>query len=518
MVDHDQSGRLAELTIALSLATDLGTGQPMEHGLRTCWLSMRTAEALGLDEETRSCVYYVALLRFLGCTSDASDTAALAGGDDIAFNAAMAPMLMAQPGEAMRYFVRHLAEDRPWHRRLGRVASALTDPAAGRRSLAGHCEVAARLGSRLGLGEAACHALAHAYERWDGKGSPSGLAGGDIPIATRVVSVARDAELWARQAGWPAAIGVLNGRRGRAYDPQVIDVLTADAECWLAEIDDADLCEAVLDAEPGSARSIAPGGLDDALAAVADFADLQSVFLRGHSTGVADLAAAAASAAGLSAEDATRVGRAALVHDVGRVGVPSGIWDRPGPLSSEQWERVRLHPYLTERVLQRCAPFAPFADIACRHHERGDRSGYHRGASGDDLALGARLLAAADAFHAMTEDRPHRPALTPAAAATELLADLDRGRLGRVEVDAVLAAAGQATRPPNVPRPACLTEREVEVLRLVARGHANKQIAAKLGISAKTVGHHVEHIYTKANVSTRAGATLFAMEHGLLAR
>ena len=154
MVDDGvRSGRLAELTIALSLATDLGLGQPMEQGLRTCWLSLAASEQLGLDAATRSAVYYVALLRFVGCTSDASETAVLAGGDDIAFLRTMAPMAMAQAGEGMRYFVVHLAEDLPLHRRVGRVVRALTDPGWERRSLSGHCEVASRLAARLGLAE-----------------------------------------------------------------------------------------------------------------------------------------------------------------------------------------------------------------------------------------------------------------------------------------------------------------------------------------------------------------------------
>ena len=214
------------------------------------------------------------------------------------------------------------------------------------------------------------------------------------------------------------------------------------------------------------------------------------------------------------------VGRAALVHDVGRVGVPNGIWDRPGPLSAEQWERVRLHPYLTERVLRRCTLFTSFAEVAAGHHERVDGSGYHRGLVGGQFDLSARLLAAADAYHAMTEDRPHRPPLAPAAAATQLLDDAAAGRFGRTEVDAVLDAAGQpvpaAGRAPSSQAAAGLTDREVEVLRLIARGRANKQVATALGISPKTVGHHIEHIYAKAGVTTRAGATLFAMEHGLL--
>ena len=515
MTDQVGAGRLAELTIALSLATDLGTGQPMEHGLRTCWLSLAASEELGLDAATRSCLYYVALLRFVGCTSDASETAVLAGGDDLAFNAVMAPMLLARSGESMRYFVRHLAEDLPLRRRMGRVARAMADPGMQRHSLSGHCEVAARLAVRLGLADAVCEALAHAYERWDGNGYPDGLAGEEVPMAIRVVAVARDVELWARRAGWPAARDVLVHRSGHGYDPAVVDAFVAHGERWLAEVGD-DPCAAVFDAEPAPVLTVEPDGLDGALAAVADFADLKSPFFRGHSTGVADLAVAAASAAGLSAAETTTLGRAALVHDVGRVGVPSGIWDRPGPLSAEQWERVRLHPYLSERVLNRCGLLAPFADVVALHHERADGSGYHRGASGGQLALGARLLAAADAYHAMTEDRPHRSALAPSDAASQLLEAVDAGRFAPAEVDAVLDAAGQATRPARVARPGGLTEREVDVLRLIARGRANKEVAATLGISPKTVGHHIEHIYAKAGVTTRAGATLFAMEHGLM--
>jgi HD-GYP domain-containing protein (c-di-GMP phosphodiesterase class II) len=283
----------------------------------------------------------------------------------------------------------------------------------------------------------------------------------------------------------------------------------------MAELDD-DQYAAVMGAEPAPAVTIDHGQLDIALRAVADFADIKSPYLRGHSTGVAELASTAATAAGLSDDIAATVRRAALVHDIGRVGVSNEIWDHPGPLSTDQWERVRLHPYLTERVLRRCSLLEPYADLAGRHHERADGSGYHRGSSGDGLTLAARVLAAADAFHAMTEPRPHRAALDASAAASELAGQVERGVLTSREVDAVLAAAGQDPGPRNVERPAGLTEREVDVLRLIARGHSNKQVGATLGISPKTVGHHVEHIYAKAGVTTRAGATLFAMENDLL--
>jgi HD-GYP domain-containing protein (c-di-GMP phosphodiesterase class II) len=504
---------MAEVSIALSLATDLGTGQPLDHALRTCSLSLAMAEALALDDVTRSDVFYVALLRFLGCTSDASDVAVIAGGDDVTFNATMAPALMASAGEGMRYFVRHLAEDLPAARRAGRVVKALTDPGWAKRSSAGHCDVAAQLARRLGLNDRVCDALAHAFERWDGKGHPDGQAGQEVPVTVRVVAAARDAELFCRHFGWPAAVDVLTRRRGRGYDPTVVDVLIGDGERWLAGLGD-DLCAAVLDAEPAPVQTTTD--LDAALRAMADFADLKSPWFRSHSPGVAQLAAAAGAAAGLSSDLALRVGRAALVHDVGQVGVPAGIWNHPGPLNAEQWERVRLHPYLSERVLRRCELLAPFADLAAGHHERSDGSGYHRGiADRDHLTTG--LLAAADAYHAMLEDRPYRPSLDRGAAAAELRSDAGRGRYSHVAVDAVLAAVGETGQTARSHNPAGLTDREVEVLRLIARGRVNKQVAAALGISPKTVGRHVEHIYAKAGVRTRAGATLFAMEHGLLA-
>jgi HD-GYP domain-containing protein (c-di-GMP phosphodiesterase class II) len=510
-----ETGRLAELTIALSLATDLGTGQPLEHGLRTCLLSLAAAEALDLDLETRSCIYHVALLRFVGCTSDASEFAALVG-DDVLMNGLLAPVFHAEPGERNRFFLRHLGEDLPLHRRVGRVARALADPGGDRRSLSAHCEVASRLASRLGMSAKVCDALAHAYERWDGKGYPDGQAGDEVPVAIRVVSVARDVEVWCRQ-GWATTVDVLRGRRARAYDPSVVDSFLDGGETWLAGIGD-DPCAQVLEAEPGPVLTFGANELDGALGAVADFTDLKSPWFRGHSTRVADLAGAAARAAGLSEEDATTVRRAGLVHDVGRVGVPGAIWDRAGPLRAEQWERVWLHPYLSERVLGRCPLLAPFAEIAGRHHERADASGYHRGLHGNQIGVAARVLGAADVYSALGEERPHRPARPPSEAVSALRGEVDAGRLGRMEVDAVLAAAGQAARPRRLAWPAGLTDREVEVLRLIARGQPNKAVASALGISTKTVGRHVEHIYAKAGVTTRAGATLFAMEQGLLDR
>ena len=255
--------------------------------------------------------------------------------------------------------------------------------------------------------------------------------------------------------------------------------------------------------------------LDRALAAVGNFADLISPYLAGHSAGVAEVAVGAARRCGIDPAGTTTLRRAALVHDVGRVAIGARVWQKPTPLNADESEEVRLHAYHTERVLSRSPFLSALAPLAAAHHERLDGSGYHRGASGAELTLPARLLAAADAYHAMGEPRPHRPALTPEQAAQELCEEAEAGRLDADAVTAVIEAAGQ--RAPRIERPAGLTEREVEVIAMLARGLQTKQVARALGISAKTADRHVQNAYRKIGVSTRAAATLFAMEHGLVA-
>ena len=497
------SVRLAEVVGSLSLATDLGTGQPMEHALRTCWLSLSTAEALGAGSAELSTVYYVALLRFLGCTADASETAASVGGDEIAYNASMGPMLMAGSGEQLAHFVRHSRRGPAARPPVAAIARSVADPAAGARSLAAHCEVAARLARRLGLPSDVTDALAHAYERWDGKGSPSGLAGDEVPFAIRVVAVARDVELWSRR-GRPGgghhhaaatAGSCLRPCRGRR---------AAGADALSARRDGRPRpLEHVLAAEPGPARVIQPDGLDAALEAVADFGDLRSRWFRGHSRAVSALASAAAEVQGLAATDVAVVGRAGLVHDLGAVGVPAGIWDSPRALSSSEWERVRLHPYLTERILARCGGLADVAATAAAHHERADGRGYPKGVA---PSMPAQLLAAADVYTALREDRPHRAALTEGEARRLLVEEADTGRLDLRAVDAVLAAAGHRVPPPSVARPAGLTEREVDVLRLAARGYTNR--ASPPGSASRPRrSDTTSSTSTPRPASRRAGAT-----------
>ncbi|MGH2700031.1 MAG: HD domain-containing phosphohydrolase [Actinomycetota bacterium] len=508
--------RLAEPLAAVSLATDLGSGQPMGHALRTCYLAMGFARELGESVQDLSDTYYVSLLRFLGCTSEASADAAMNAGDDIALLGGLAPSFMGGPSEAIAWMLRHLAEGRPISTRARALVGAFTDPKGAERSIRAHCEVGQMLARRIGLGDSVQRALECAYERWDGKGLPNGIAGEEIPASCRIAIVARDFDLLNRVWGPEPATEILGKRKGRAYEPRVLEAALLHGPRLSAEIEDGSLWDAVLEAEPGPPLTIDDARIDNVLTAFAHFADLKSPFLHGHSIGVAELAERAAEMSGGSEVDPKLLRRAGLVHDLGRVAVPSGIWNKEGPLADEEWERVRLHPYYTERILVRCSPLAELAEVASSHHERMDGSGYHRGTKAPSLSAASRLLATADAFRAMIEQRPYRSALSQSRAAEELNRASKEGWLEVSCARAVLDAAGEPGKPRRSAWPAGLTDREVEVLRFLASGLSNKEIARRLTLSPKTVGHHVEHIYAKLGVSTRAGATLFAMQQGLV--
>ncbi|HYI15346.1 MAG TPA: HD domain-containing phosphohydrolase [Thermomicrobiales bacterium] len=516
-VGNQQRLRMAELIATLSLATDLGMGQPMEQALRTCLLSMSLGQQMGLPDDTLADTYYLALLRFVGCTADAHEQSISAGGDEITYYAGLAPVVMGEPSEILGYHLRHFAADHPPLTRMRLLGAAL---AAGTRdatrTIAVHCEVARMLAERMGLRPAIAEGVGHVFERWDGKGLPGTLAGDAIPMAVRVVVVARDVDLFNRAGGWDFVTERLRRRRGRAYDPALVDAVLADGADWVAGIADGPTWESVLAAEPGNPITVAEARLETVLNVFADVADIKSPFTIGHSRGVAELAGQAARIRGLGEPEAIVLRRAALVHDLGRVAVPNGVWERPGPLTTADWERVRLHAYYSERMLSRMAPLQRLAVLAGAHHERLDGSGYHRGSPAAHLAPGQRILAAADSYQAMTQQRPHRAALTPPDAAAELRREVASGRLDRDAVDAVLEAAGFARVPSRRSWPAGLTDREVDVLRLICRGFSNRQIAAELSISPKTVGRHVENLYNKIGVSSRAAAALFAIQHGLL--
>lgn len=506
--------RLLELLASISLATDLGTGQPTGHCLQTCTIATVLAREMGCDDDEVRTVQQATLLRFLGCTSDSAETAAMNGGDEFAFNSSMAPVVMGSTAEGIGRMLRTVGAGHPPLRRALLVLEALADPANGPSRLSVHCEVATMLADRMGLSQPVLDALAHGYERWDGKGFPDGLMGVASPLAVRIFVVARDVVL-AHQLGQDPLVW-LRRRQGRAYDPDVVDVCASIAREFLAELDGTDEWDAVLAVEPDPPAVVLRHDLDAFLLAVADFVDLKSPWTRGHSRRVAEFAEQGGRCSGLDEEECIALRQAGLLHDIGRVGVDNGIWDKAGPLTRGEWERVRLHTYLTGRILDRCGPLAGLVDLAACHHERLDGSGYHRRLAAEALPTAHRILSAADAFVALTADRPHRPAHEPDRAAAILQSEVGEHFDGAA-VGCVLTAAGQRTTPPRRTWPAGLSDREVDVLRLIARGHTNKAVAEQLYISPKTVGRHVENLYRKIDVSSRAAAALFAMEHDLLA-
>jgi HD-GYP domain-containing protein (c-di-GMP phosphodiesterase class II) len=506
--------RLAELVAALSLGVDLGFGQPMEHMLRQCLIALRLAERIGLDEHRRAGVYYTALLVGVGCHTDAHEQAKWFG-DDIALKSGK----YDHEFHSLRGAASGIRRLGSGHAGSHRFRVALEFALAGHREVADminhHSAMTRTLGEQLGLPDEVLDALGAAYETWDGRGWPGDLKGDAVPLAARLAQLAEFVEVAYRAGGVEAAKSVARERADKQFDPELAELMCSDGEMILAGLDAVETWDAVIEAEPALAVLLSWDRFDAALLAIANFVDLKSPYSLGHSHAVADLAAAAGAQLGLSDAEVRTLRRAGLVHDFGRLGVSNAIWDKKGPLGVGEWERVRLHPYLTERMLQQSAVLGPLGAIAVQHRERLDGSGYPRGLGGVAVSRPARILGAADAYQAMREPRPHRPERSAGEAAAELRADVKAGRLDADAVEAVLGAAGHRVSRRRE-GPAGLTAREVEVLRLLARGLSNKEIGKLLVISPKTAGNHIEHIYSKIDASTRAKASLFAMQHGLL--
>jgi HD-GYP domain-containing protein (c-di-GMP phosphodiesterase class II) len=513
---RDSQGRvtLAELVATLSLASDLGMGRPMERVLRQTVLAMRLGAAAGMDEATCASAYYTSLLTWVGCAVETSEVAALFG-DELEFYADTRDGDFG--GVALAVFVaRHLGRGGPGFRRAGMVGKFLAT--AGRsvqQVMQAHCREASDLAEQLELGPAVCEPLLQAYERWDGRGVPGSAGADGLAPAIRLVHLADSIEAFHYAGGAEAALRVARERRGTQFDPDLVDCFCAKHPKILHELDGISAWEEVIALDPQLGAALSDDQLERALAAIADFSDLKSPLRLGHSRVVAQLAARAGPMLGLSAGDVVMLRRAALVHDIGMIGVPSSVWDEPGEWSLSQRERARTHPYLTARMLARTPLLAQVGHCASLHHERLDGSGYPSGLRGDAISLPARILAAADVYSALRQPRPHRSALEAGDAERTMRDEVRAGRLDGDAVQAVLEAGGHRVRR-RAGLPAGLTAREVDVLVRLGQGRSNPEIAAELHVSRKTVSSHLEHIYAKLGVKTRTEAALFAMRHGLI--
>jgi HD-GYP domain-containing protein (c-di-GMP phosphodiesterase class II) len=514
--DEAQSLRLAELLAALSLATDLAMNFPPETALRTCLLAVNIARDLGLSDEQVSDVFYTALLRHIGCTAFSHEEGEVVG-DDNQLRGGFTGVDTRSPSELAAGMWRSAETTSGPIRRvrtLTTVALEFSLHGTG-QILTAHCGASRQLAGRLGMSPAVVQALDHIFERWDGRGH-LGLSGDAISLAARITHFAHTVVLMRWRAGLAAARSMVRRRAGGEFDPSLAEVFLVRGQDLLEPIAAESVWESVLEIEPTSRPWLPASRLDSIIEAFALFGDMKSAYFLGHSLAVARLAEATGRAIQLDDEEVVSLRRAALLHGLGRLAVASGIWGKSGRLNSAEWERVRLYPYHTERIVHRASALRPLAILAGSAQERLDGSGYHRGLPAAVLSGPTRVLAAAAAYQAMMEERPHRPALGREAAARELASEVSAGRLDREAADCVLEVAGHPRPRAARAWPAGLTDREVEVLRLVALARPNKTIARELVISEETVRNHVRHIYEKIDVQSRAGAALFAMEHDLI--
>jgi HD-GYP domain-containing protein (c-di-GMP phosphodiesterase class II) len=512
--------RLGELVAALALAQDNAFGQPLESQLRSCLLATWMCEAAGFEDELRETVYWVALLRYVGCTGHAHEVATVFG-DEIAIRAATLVHDAANPAEVMKDVMAYATAGRSPEEQ-DEIVRMIQETARewAVYNFSSGCEVADMLVERLDFGPSVREALRFTFERWNGNGYPDHAQGDAIPLAMRIVHVSHDMEAIGRLFSPEHALDAARDRRDRTYDPELADLFVANGQGWFERLSEIEPWDAVLALEPEPHRMLAGAELDDALSVVADFIDLKSPYMGGHSRRCAELAGGAARVLGIADQEVTELRRAALVHDFGTTVVPNSIWDKPGPLTRTEFDRVELHPMLTEQMLRRSPGLAVLSHAASGHHEKCDGSGYHKRVRADADDLGACVLAATEVYVGLTAERADRPPFSPADAAAELRRLESLGALEPRASRAVLLAAGHGEPPANAgtrPRnPGGLTRREVDVLRLAARGHTTREIADRLSISPKTADHHIQHIYGKIGVSTRAAAALWAMQNAVV--
>jgi HD-GYP domain-containing protein (c-di-GMP phosphodiesterase class II) len=509
------AARLADPLAGLSRLGDLGFGLPIGSALRSCVLATRLAGSLDLSADETRTTYYTALLHHVGCVGFASETARLFG-DEIATNTAAGRTDTSSAADLFTTFLPTLTRGRPPRERLRLAAAALTKGGKwGDDFTTAACEVGRHSARRLQLPEQVQESVAHVFDAWSGDRRSGSLARDDIPLGARIARLTGVAVLFEFMGGSELARQAVRTRAGGMLDPALAAIFEDRVPTWLAELADVDVRELALALEPSPQVTVTD--LRVVAEIFADLADLKSPIFVGHSRAVAALAAGAADRLRLPAETRTDLELAGLLHDVGRVAVSTRIWEHAGHLGIDDWEQLRLHPYHSERIVDGSDQLARLSDLVGRHHERLDGSGYHRGCSAAELSTAARVLAAADGYQTSIEHRPHRTAATRQQAKERLLARVAQGALDESAARAVLASAGHPVQVRPDP-PADLSAREVEVLGLVARGCSNPEIAARLVISRRTAEHHVQHIYAKIGVSSRAAATLFAVEHHLLQR
>jgi putative nucleotidyltransferase with HDIG domain len=418
--------RMSDLISALSLALDLTEGQPMGHSVKACVLGMRIADILDLPLEERSNLYYALLLKDAGCSSNAARMYEIFGGDErVAKKEVKITDWSRLTMDGLDYLSRNVM---PGKSRLERVL-AIANIAIRRKEQSEElfqlrCERGGQIARKIGFSEATTEAIYNLDEHWDGNGFPHGRKGAEIPLLSRIMNLCQTLEVFATVSGPHDAFQVIEDRSGAWFDPEIVAScrrLENDAALWEL-IEGPNVRQHVIELEPLSLFAYADDAkLDGVCEAFADVIDVKTPYTNQHSRQVTHYALAIGKRIGLSDADLTIVRRAALLHDIGKLSVPNKILDKPGKLTAEEWETVRLHPYYTQRILERISGFNHLAFIASTHHEKLDGSGYYRNLRATQLPASSRAIALADIYDALTAKRPYRDAM-PAEKALSIMA------------------------------------------------------------------------------------------------
>ncbi len=440
--------RLAEVISALTYALDLTEGQRPGHTLRTTLIAMRLGRELGLDPETMNALYYATLLKDAGCSSNAARMAALFGSDD---QSVKREMRLVDWNDRWRLAMRTARNCGVGRNPIARIQHFLRiagTPQMTREIIQARCERGAQIAVALGFPGRTSEAIAHVDEHWCGLGHPVGLSGEQIPPLSRVLLLTQTIEAYWMEDGVNGALDMAKARRGRWFDPRMVDIVLTwrrDTPWWQTLADFESLDDAVVAMEPGGSPMLATDERLDAISyAFAAVIDAKTPFTYRHSTNVARFAVSIATTMGVDAALARDILRAGLLHDIGKLGVSNRILDKPGRLTDEERAEVKKHPLWTLQILERVQAFEHFAESAARHHERIDGRGYPWSLAGEDLDFTARVLATSDVYEALTADRPYRDGM-PIPKVLDIMA-ADRGTAFDEQVFDVTAGLAESGR------------------------------------------------------------------------
>lgn len=421
--------RLSEILGALSHALDLTEGQPQGHCVRATWIGMHVGRALGLAPPDLWNLYYTVMMKDLGCSSNAARICELYLSDDIGFKRDFKAVNDSLPS-VLGFVFSHTGMKAGLSDRLRAILNIMQN---GGRIVDGlietRCQRGAAIAASLRLPQAVCDGIHSLDEHWNGGGRPDHLAGNAIPVPSRVALLAQVVDVFHRSTGRDAAMAEAHKRCGSWFDPAIVAGFErAAAEPGFWEVLESDgLDAAVFDMEPaGPAAAIDDDYLDDIARAFAHVIDTKSPFTSGHSERVAVYADLVAAEMGYGAERRRWLRRAALLHDIGKLGVSNAILDKNGKLDDAQWVEMRNHAVLSESILERVTPFREMARIGGAHHERLDGRGYPRGLEAGEIEPETRIVSVADVFDALTADRPYRAAMPVPKALAIMREDVGR--------------------------------------------------------------------------------------------